>query len=128
MNVPDDLKYTTDHEWIRISDTSKNKKSGITDYAQSELGDIVFFEIETQDETLEKEDAYGTIEAVKTVSDLLMPVSGKVATVNPELEDNPEIVNADPYGEGWLIEIEMTNPEEADNLLTPEQYRELISE
>ncbi len=128
MNVPDDLKYTTDHEWIRVSDTGKKKKSGITDYAQSELGDIVFLEIETLGDTLGKEDAYGTIEAVKTVSDLLMPVSGLVATVNPELEDNPEIVNADPYGEGWLIEIEMTNPQEADDLLTPEQYRELISE
>lgn len=124
MNVPTNLKYTKDHEWLRIE--GDEAYAGITDFAQGELGDIVFIEIETEGETLAKEEVFGTIEAVKTVSDLFMPVSGEVRTVNPKIEESPDVVNSDPYGEGWMIKIGVKNPGEADELLTPEQYRELI--
>ena len=125
MNLPENLKYTKDHEWIRVE--GKLGYVGVTDYAQTELGDIVFIEIETVDETLEKEEVFGTIEAVKTVSDLFMPVSGKVLKVNPKLEDTPELVNKDPYGEGWMIQVEIQNPADLEMLLSASQYKELIN-
>jgi len=117
--------YTENHEWIR----KDNDKAivGITDYAQGELGDIVFVEIETEGEKLSKGDIFGTIEAVKTVSDLFMPVSGTVSEVNSELVDKPELVNNDPYGKGWMISIGIEKPEEFNKLLTPAKYKELIS-
>jgi glycine cleavage system H protein len=123
MNVPVDLKYTKDHEWIRIDgDTAY---VGITDFAQGELGDIVFIEIETEGETLLKEEVFGTIEAVKTVSDLFMPVSGKILEVNPVLEESPDIVNKDPYGKGWMIRIELSNTSEINELLSSDIYMTL---
>ena len=125
MNIPENLKYTKDHEWIKVE--GNKAVVGITDYAQGELGDIVFIEIETIDETLEKEEVFGTVEAVKTVSDLFMPVSGKVLKVNSKLEDSPELVNSDPYGDGWMIELSVTDPSELDGLLTPAQYKEMIN-
>ena len=126
MNIPENLKYTQDHEWIRVE--GKQAFIGITDYAQGELGDIVFIEIETVDELLEKEEVFGTVEAVKTVSDLFMPVTGKVLKVNPKLEESPELVNKDPYNEGWLIQITVENASELEGLLSAEQYKEMISE
>lgn len=125
MNIPENLKYTKDHEWIRIEGSTGIV--GITDYAQNELGDIVFVEIETVDETLEKEEVFGTIEAVKTVSDLFMPISGKVLEVNPKLEDAPELVNKDPYGDGWMIRVNIDNLSEIEGLLSASQYKELIN-
>jgi glycine cleavage system H protein len=125
MNIPENVTYTKDHEWIRVD--GNQAFIGITDYAQGELGDIVFIEIETVDETLEKEEVFGTVEAVKTVSDLFMPVSGKVMEVNPKLEDAPELVNKDPYGDGWMIKITMSNPSELKELLSPSQYKKLIN-
>ncbi|MFC2152643.1 glycine cleavage system protein GcvH [Bacteroidota bacterium] len=124
MNIPENLKYTKDHEWIRVKgDTAY---IGITDYAQGELGDIVFLEIETEGEELAKEEVFGTIEAVKTVSDMFMPVSGEVVEVNAKLEESPEIVNKDPYGEGWLIKIKLTNTSEIDELLDATAYKNLL--
>ena len=125
MNVPENCKYTDQHEWLRIE--GEEVLIGITDYAQGELGDIVYIEIETEGEKLGKDEVFGTIEAVKTVSDLFMPVSGEVLEFNDKLEYNAEVVNNDPYGEGWLIKVKVDNPEELDDLLTPEQYRELIA-
>jgi glycine cleavage system H protein len=125
MNIPENVKYTKDHEWIKVE--GSQAIIGITDYAQGELGDIVFIEIETIDETLEKEEVFGTVEAVKTVSDLFMPVSGKVLQVNPKLEDAPELVNKDPYGDGWMIKVTIDNPSEIEELLTPAQYKELVN-
>jgi glycine cleavage system H protein len=124
MNIPENLKYTKDHEWIRVENGTAYV--GVTDYAQGELGDIVFIEIETVDEMLEKEEVFGTIEAVKTVSDLFMPVSGKILKVNPKLESNPELVNKDPYGDGWMVEVNLKDPSELNDLLTAAQYKELI--
>jgi glycine cleavage system H protein len=124
MNVPVDLKYTKDHEWIRIEDSFAY--IGVTDFAQGELGDVVFVEIETLGETLKKEEAFGTIEAVKTVSDLFMPVGGEVVEVNPMLEKSPDVVNKDPYGDGWMIKIKVTDPEEAAGLLSAEKYKALL--
>lgn len=124
MNIPADLLYTKDHEWIRVEDGIGIV--GITDFAQSELGDVVFIEIETIGETLKKEDTFGTIEAVKTVSDLFMPVGGEALEVNPELETSPALINTDPYGKGWLIKVKITNPAELSDLLTAEQYKSLI--
>lgn len=124
MNVPENLKYTKDHEWIKIEGDTGT--IGITDFAQGELGDIVFIEVETVGEELDVEEAFGTIEAVKTVSDLFMPVSGKVLEFNEALENNPEIVNQDPYGEGWIVKIELTKKEELEELLDDNGYKELI--
>jgi glycine cleavage system H protein len=124
MNIPPELKYTKEHEWIRVE--GNNAYVGITDFAQRELGDIVFLEIETEGETLEKEEIFGTIEAVKTVSDLFMPISGEVVGVNSQLEDAPEMVNKDPYGEGWLIKIAMSDSSELDDLLSAGDYKGLI--
>jgi glycine cleavage system H protein len=124
MNVPVNLLYTKDHEWLRIE--GDMAYAGVTDFAQGELGDIVFIEIETLGETLEKEEVFGTIEAVKTVSDMFMPVSGEILEVNPALEDTPDVVNKDPYGKGWMVKIKITNPSEVNDLLSPEKYKVLL--
>jgi glycine cleavage system H protein len=124
MKVADNLKYTKDHEWLRVD--GDYGVVGITDFAQGELGDIVFVEIETEGETLNKEEVFGTIEAVKTVSDLFMPVGGEVIELNPALEDNPDLVNKDPYGEGWMVKVKISDPSEIDGLLSPEEYKDLI--
>lgn len=124
MNTPTELKYTKDHEWVRIEGNVATV--GITDYAQGELGDIVFVEVETEGEELSTGDVFGTIEAVKTVSDMFMPISGTVKEFNEELESNPEIVNEDPYGKGWMIKIEFDGEPEGD-LLSDSEYKELIS-
>ena len=124
MNIPNDLKYTAEHEWIRIEGDAI--VVGVTDFAQGELGDVVFIEIETEGENLDKGETFGTIEAVKTVSDLYMPVGGEVVEVNAALEDAPELVNSDPFGEGWMIRIRVSDPAELDELLTPEAYAELL--
>ncbi len=120
MKIPENLKYTKDHEWLRVE--GNEAFVGITDFAQGELGDIVYIEVETVGETIGKEETFGTIEAVKTVSDMFMPVGGEVLEFNAALESNPELVNKDPYGEGWVIKIKITNPAEIDELLTPEKY------
>ncbi|MBR8537929.1 glycine cleavage system protein GcvH [Carboxylicivirga sediminis] len=124
MNVPENLKYTKDHEWVLIDGDTAT--IGITEFAQGELGDIVFVEIETEDEELDKEEVFGTIEAVKTVSDLYMPITGKVIEVNPELEDQPDLVNKEPFGGGWMIKVKIADTAELDDLLTAEQYKEVI--
>ena len=124
MNVPDKLKYTKDHEWLRVE--GDEAVIGITDFAQQELGDIVFVEVETVDETLDKEETFGTIEAVKTVSDLFMPVSGEIISFNEELESTPETINSDPYGEGWIIRIKLTDKGELDELYDADGYNKLI--
>lgn len=124
MNVPGELKYTKDHEWIRIE--GEIAYVGITDFAQGELGDIVFCEIETVGETLDKEEVFGTIEAVKTVSDLFMPLSGEILEVNPLLEESPDVVNKDPYGKGWMVKVKIADPKEAGDLLSAEQYMALL--
>lgn len=125
MNIPAELKYTKDHEWIRVEDDLIT--IGITDFAQSELGDIVYVEVETLDETLEAEEVFGTVEAVKTVSDLFLPVAGEIVEFNEALEDEPEKVNSDPYGEGWMVKVKVSNLSELDNLLSAEDYKALIS-
>ena len=124
MKLPQNLKYTNEHEWISVE--GDHAVVGITSFAQGELGDIVFVEIETEGETLEKGETFGTIEAVKTVSDLFMPVGGKVLEVNQALEAAPELVNKDAYGQGWLIKISVTDPAELDTLLSPEEYQALL--
>lgn len=124
MNIPVELRYTKDHEWLKVD--GGEATVGITDYAQSELGDIVFIEIETEGESLAKEEVFGTIEAVKTVSDLFMPVSGEVVKINEKLEDQPDLVNKDPYGEGWMIKISINNASQVNKLLTAKQYEELL--
>ena len=124
MNIPKDLKYTKDHEWVRIAGDVAT--IGVTDFAQSELGDIVFVEIETIDESLDSEEVFGSVEAVKTVSDLFMPLGGTVIEVNESIESNPELVNSDPYGEGWMIKIKISDPEEIENLLNFDSYSNLF--
>lgn len=125
MNIPAELKYTKDHEWIRVE--GDEAVIGITDFAQRELGDIVYVEIETEGEELQQGDVFGTVEAVKTVSDLFMPVSGKVIAINDELESSPEIVNSDPYEKGWMIKVTIADTGELDNTLSSEDYSALIS-
>lgn len=125
MNFPTDLKYTKDHEWIRVDE--EVAYVGITDYAQSELGEIVYVDITTEGETVAKEEVFGTVEAVKTVSDLFMPVGGEVLEVNPELEDKPELVNEDAYGKGWLIKVYVNNPTELGSLMSAEEYQQTIA-
>ena len=125
MNIPEQLKYTKDHEWISIDGDIATV--GITDFAQGELGDIVYVEVETVDETLKIEEIFGTVEAVKTVSDLFLPLSGEIIEFNSALEDEPEKVNTDPYGEGWMIKIKMSDPSEIEGLLSAEAYKELVS-
>ena len=124
MNIPANLKYTKDHEWIRLE--GDNAFIGITDYAQHELGDIVFVDVDTVDETLDVEEPFGTIEAVKTSSEVFMPVAGKVVEFNEALADAPETVNSDPYGEGWIIKIEVSDASQMDALLDAEAYKNLI--
>lgn len=124
MNVPGNLLYTKDHEWLRIE--GDMGYVGVTDFAQGELGDIVFIEIETVGETLAKEEVFGTIEAVKTVSDMFMPVTGEILELNPALEESPEVVNKDPYGKGWMVKIKITNPSEVNDLLSPDKYKALL--
>tara|TARA_B100001564_G_scaffold105437_1_gene87139 strand:+ start:3748 stop:4128 length:381 start_codon:yes stop_codon:yes gene_type:complete len=125
MNVPEELKYTKDHEWVRIDGDILT--IGITDFAQSELGDIVYVEVDTLDENLGSEEVFGTVEAVKTVSDLFLPVSGEITEFNEALEDAPEKVNEDPYGEGWMIKLKCNDLSELDNLLAASEYKSLIS-
>ena len=125
MNVPQNLKYTRDHEWVEISG---NKATvGITDFAQSELGDIVFLEVETVGEQLNQEDVFGTVEAVKTVSDLFLPLTSEIIEFNEDLEQNPELVNEDPYGKGWIIKIIFNNQSEIDGLLSSDEYKKLLT-
>lgn len=124
MNIPSDLKYTKDHEWIKVDGDTITV--GITDFAQSELGDIVYVEVETVDETLEAEEVFGTVEAVKTVSDLFLPVSGEIIEFNEALEDEPEKVNSDPYGEGWMIKVKCSDVSQLDDLLSADDYKNLI--
>ena len=124
MDIKPELKYTKDHEWIEID--GKIATVGITDYAQGELGDIVYVEIETLDENLEKEEVFGSVEAVKTVSDLFLPVSGKIVEVNQKIENSPEIINEDPYNDGWIIKMEIENEEELNELLNADAYSKLI--
>ncbi|MCH7525716.1 MAG: glycine cleavage system protein GcvH [Bacteroidetes bacterium] len=125
MNIPSELKYTKDHEWIKIEGDTIT--IGITDFAQSELGDIVYVEVETLDETLEIEEVFGTVEAVKTVSDLFLPVTGEIIEFNESLEDEPEKVNNDPYGEGWMIKVKCSDVSQLDDLLSAEDYKTIIS-
>ena len=124
MNIPSELKYTKDHEWIAVDGDVATV--GITDFAQGELGDIVYVEVETLDETLEQEEVFGTVEAVKTVSDLFLPVSGEIIEFNESLEEEPEKVNEDPYGEGWMIRIRMSDPSELEDLLDADAYKEVV--
>lgn len=129
MNIPEDLKYTREHEWVRVDGNTAT--IGITDFAQGELGDLVYVEVDTLEDDLEQHDVFGTVEAVKTTSELFMPVAGKVVAFNPEVDedegDNPAVINEDPYGEGWIIRIEMSDASELDGLLSPEEYKEIIS-
>ena len=124
MNVPTDLMYTNDHEWLKVD--GENAIIGITEFAQGELGDIVYVEVETEGETLGSEEVFGTIEAVKTVSDMMMPVSGEVVEFNEELESTPELINKDPFGKGWIIKIKLADAGELDKLLDADAYKELI--
>lgn len=124
MNIPSELKYTKDHEWVKIEGDVATV--GITDFAQGELGDIVYVEVETLDETLDKDEIFGTVEAVKTVSDLFLPLSGEIIEFNEGLEDTPENVNSDPYGEGWMIKIKLSDVSEIESLLSDSDYKELI--
>ena len=124
MNLPSELKYTKDHEWVKIDGDIAT--IGVTDFAQSELGDIVYVEVETVDESLDAEEIFGTVEAVKTVSDLFLPLSGEIIEFNESLEDEPEKVNNDPYGEGWIIKVKCSDLSQVDNLLSSDDYKELI--
>lgn len=124
MNIPSNLKYTKDHEWVKIEGDVATV--GITDFAQSELGDIVYVEVETVDETLDAEEIFGTVEAVKTVSDLFLPLSGEIIEFNEALEDEPEKVNSDPYGEGWMIKVKCSDLSQVDDLMSADAYKELI--
>ncbi|MGM0620767.1 MAG: glycine cleavage system protein GcvH [Bacteroidota bacterium] len=124
MKIPENLKYTEDHEWVKVDGDVATV--GITDFAQGELGDVVFVEIETEGEELDKGETFGTVEAVKTVSDLFMPVGGEVAEVNEALEDEPEIVNKDPYGKGWMVKIKIDDSSELDDLMSADDYKKMI--
>lgn len=126
MNFPTNVKYTSEHEWIRLE--NDEAIIGITDYAQDQLGDIVFVDVTAEGETLEQGEVFGTIEVVKTVSDLFLPIGGEIVEVNPELEEHPELVNKDPYGEGWIIRIKPTDASQMDKLLDAEAYKKIINE
>ena len=125
MNIPEDLSYTKDHEWVRLE--GDHVVIGITDFAQRELGDIVYVDVDTEGDVVEKEAVFGSVEAVKTVSDLFMPISGEVVEFNEGLEDEPELVNSDPYGDGWMIKVAVSDETELGQLLTSQQYKELVS-
>ncbi|MCU0349872.1 MAG: glycine cleavage system protein GcvH [Flavobacterium sp.] len=124
MNIPANLKYTKDHEWVLVE--GEIATVGITDFAQKELGDIVYVEVETLDQTLEKDEVFGTVEAVKTVSDLFLPLSGEIIEFNEDLESDPEAVNADPYGKGWMVKVKINNASEIEELLSSDDYKQLI--
>ena len=124
MNIPEELKYTKEHEWVRIEGNTAT--IGVTDFAQGELGDIVYVEVDTVDDTLDAEEVFGSIEAVKTVSDLFIPLSGLVTEANEVIEDEPELVNTDPYGKGWIVKMEISDESEIENLLSAEDYAKLI--
>lgn len=124
MNIPAELKYTKDHEWVKIDGDTATV--GITDFAQRELGDIVYVEVETLDQTLNKDEVFGTVEAVKTVSDLFLPLSGEIIEFNDSLESSPETVNSDPYGNGWMVKVKISDSSEINELLSSDQYKELI--
>ena len=124
MNIPSELKYTKDHEWVSIDGDIATV--GITDFAQGELGDIVYVEVETLDETLDKDEVFGTVEAVKTVSDLFLPLSGEIIEFNEALEETPETVNSDPYGDGWMIKLKIADASEIDSLLSDQEYKDLV--
>ena len=124
MSIPAELKYTKDHEWVSLD--GEIATVGITDFAQKELGDIVYVEVETLDQTLDKDEVFGTVEAVKTVSDLFLPLSGEIVEFNEDLESNPESVNSDPYGKGWMVKVKMSNTAEIEELLSSEAYKALI--
>jgi glycine cleavage system H protein len=124
MKIPAELKYTEDHEWVRVEDDTATV--GITDFAQGELGDVVFVEIETEGEELDKGETFGTVEAVKTVSDLFMPVGGEVTEVNEALADEPELVNKDPYGKGWMVKIKVSDTSELDDLMSADDYKKMV--
>jgi glycine cleavage system H protein len=124
MNIPEELKYTKEHEWVRIEGNTAT--IGVTDFAQGELGDIVYVEVDTIDDTLAVDDVFGSIEAVKTVSDLFIPLSGLVTEANEDIEDEPELVNTDPYGKGWIVKMEISDESEIENLLSAEDYANLI--
>ena len=124
MNIPENLKYTKDHEWVRLE--GETAFVGITDYAQGELGEIVFVEVETIGETLSEGDVFGTVEAVKTVSDLFLPIDGEILEFNAELEEAPELVNSDPYGKGWMVKVAVSDTKQVDNLLSADEYKALI--
>jgi glycine cleavage system H protein len=125
MNIPENLKYTKDHEWLKVEDNIAT--IGITEFAQGELGDIVFVEVDTEGESLDMEEVFGTIEAVKTVSDLFMPITGEVTEFNETLEDEPELINSSPYDKGWIVKVEISDLSELDNLLSADEYKNLIS-
>jgi len=124
MKIPEELKYTKDHEWVRIED--EHIVVGVTDFAQKELGDIVYVDVDTEGDVVEKDEVFGSVEAVKTVSDLFMPITGEVLEFNEALEDDPELVNGDPYGDGWMIKINISDASELEVLLTAEQYKDLV--
>ena len=127
MDFPDNLRYTEEHEWVRIDDDGTTAVVGITDFAQNELGDVVFVEVEPVGTEIEQDEPFGTVEAVKTVSELFMPVSGTLVAFNETLEDQPELVNDDPYGDGWMVKIEMDDPGEVDDLLSAEAYEAMVA-
>jgi glycine cleavage system H protein len=124
MNIPQELKYTKDHEWVRVE--GDHVVIGVTDFAQKELGDIVYVDVDTEGDTVEKDEVFGSVEAVKTVSDLFMPITGEVVEFNEALEDAPEVVNNDPYGDGWMIKVAISDMQELEDLLTAEQYNDLV--
>jgi len=124
MNIPQELKYTKDHEWVRVE--GDHVVIGVTDFAQKELGDIVYVDVDTEGDTVEKDEVFGSVEAVKTVSDLLMPITGEVVEFNEALEGAPEVVNNDPYGYGWMIKVAISDVNELESLLTAEQYNDLV--
>jgi glycine cleavage system H protein len=124
MNIPQELKYTKDHEWIRVD--GDHIVIGVTDFAQKELGDIVYVDVDTEGDTVEKEEVFGSVEAVKTVSDLFMPITGEVVAFNEDLEDAPELVNNDPYGDGWMIKVAISNASELEQLLSADEYKDLV--
>jgi glycine cleavage system H protein len=124
MNIPGNLKYTKDHEWVKVDGDIAT--IGVTDFAQSELGDIVFVEVETEGETLDREEVFGTVEAVKTVSDLFMPIAGEIVEFNTEIEANPELVNSDPYGAGWMVKVKISNASQLEDLLDAVAYTTLV--
>lgn len=126
MEFPNTLRYTKEHEWVRLEDDGKTAVIGITDFAQNELGDIVFVELEPVDSEINKGEAFGSVEAVKAVSELFMPISGTIVAHNEDLEDNPELVNDDPYGAGWMIKVEVSDPAELDDLLNADEYAEMV--